>query len=151
MRIFLLRHGEAEPHVQPDSARPLTARGILETEAIIERELDALRSVSSLWVSPYTRAQQTAERVIRRLPELAPQTTDLLVPEANPQRLATALEAAAVESVLLVSHQPLVGVFLDWLVGLEPGCQRLGTSALAMIETEVIAGGCGELRWVVQP
>ncbi len=151
MRIFLLRHGEAEPHVQPDSARPLTTRGITETQSILTRQAAEIESVQSLWASPYVRAQQTANLVLETRPDLAIQTTDLLVPESNPQRLAKALELANVENVLLVSHQPLVGVFVDWLAGLEPGSQRLGTSALALIETEFLAADCGELRWVVQP
>ena len=151
MRIFILRHGEAEPYVQPDSARPLTARGKQETETILSRQLNYWQSVPSLWASPYVRAQQTATIVTRLKPELTIQTTDILVPESNPIKLARALESANLDEVMLVSHQPLVGVFLDWLAGLEPGCQRLGTSALAMVETEFIAAGCGELRWVVQP
>lgn len=151
MRIFLLRHGEAEPHTRPDSSRPLTGRGILETEAIIERQLPHLADVQTLWASPYVRAQGTAKLVQKKLPNLSIETSDLLVPEANPHRLANAVEACTSESILLVTHQPLIGVFVDWLAGLEPGAQRLGTSALVMIETEVVAGDCGELRWVVQP
>lgn len=151
MQIFILRHGEAEPYKQPDCQRHLTGRGILETEAIIDRQLDSLKSVTQLWASPYVRAQETAALVRKQLPSLACQTTDLLVPEADPKRLANAIEAAGVDSVLLVSHQPLVGVFLDWLAGLEPGSHRLGTSALVCIETDLIAADCGDLKWVVQP
>ena len=151
MRIFILRHGEAEHNTRPDSNRQLTPRGIMETEAILDRQLEHLKSVKDIWASPYVRAQETASLVQKRLPHLQIQTTDLLVPESNPIRLANALEAANEESVILVSHQPLVGVFLDWIAGLEPGCQRLGTSALVMLETDVVAGDCAELRWVVQP
>lgn len=151
MQIFILRHGEADPYTQPDCQRHLTGRGILETEAILERQKTHLQNITQLWASPYVRAQETAKLAQKLLPNLTIQTTDLLVPEANPKRLATAIDAAQLDSVLLVSHQPLVGVFLDWLAGLEPGSHRLGTSALACIETDFIAADCGQLQWVVQP
>ncbi|BFM08007.1 phosphohistidine phosphatase SixA [Halioxenophilus aromaticivorans] len=151
MQILILRHGEADPYARPDCQRRLTGRGILETEAILSRQLPSLQSVTQIWASPYVRAQETARLVQKILPGIEVQTTDLLVPEANPQRLANAIEAAEMDSVLLVSHQPLVGVFLDWLAGLEPGSHRLGTSALACVETEVIAADCGHLQWVDQP
>ncbi len=151
MQIFILRHGEADPYTQPDCQRHLTGRGILETEAILARQQIHLQNITQLWASPYVRAQETAKLVQKTLPHLAIQTTDLLVPEADPHRLAKAIEAAEIDNVLLVSHQPLVGVFLDWLAGLEPGSHRLGTSALACIETEFVAADCGQLNWVVQP
>jgi len=137
--------------MQPDCQRHLTGRGILETEAILNRQLNALQAIGHIWASPYVRAQETANLAQRVLPHLEIQTTELLTPEANPQLLANSLANSGIESVLLVSHQPLVGVFLDWLVGLEPGSQRLGTSALACIEADIIAADCGQLKWVVQP
>ncbi|GAA6167207.1 phosphohistidine phosphatase SixA [Sessilibacter corallicola] len=151
MKLFLLRHGQAEDYCENDAGRKLTARGIAETESIINRKLPELSDATSIWASPYVRAQQTAEIVKRCVPDLSIDTTDLLVPDANPQRLAKALETCGVDSLILVTHQPLVGTFLDWLAGLETGRYRMGTSALALIQTEFIAGDCGELEWVVQP
>lgn len=151
MQIFILRHGEADPFKQPDCQRQLTGRGVLETQDILQRQLTSLESVTQIWASPYVRAQETAKLVTKLLPHLQIQTTDLLVPEADPLRLARAIQESEIEKVLLVSHQPLVGVFLDWLAGLEPGSHRLGTSALSCVEVEMMGADCGELQWVVQP
>lgn len=151
MKVFLLRHGEAEDYRDSDAGRNLTARGIVETEAILSRKAEELKGVHSIWASPYVRAQQTAELVKKHLPELPIHTTELLVPDASPQRLAKALELSETDSLVLVTHQPLVGTFLDWLAGLEAGRYRLGTSALASIDAEFISADCGELNWVIQP
>ncbi|GAB2189506.1 phosphohistidine phosphatase SixA [Sessilibacter sp. MAH2] len=151
MKLFLLRHGEAEPYCPADSTRQLTARGVAETNDVLEKRSHELNSVTSFWASPYVRAQQTATLAQKFIPHLMFDTTELLVPEANPERLSKAIELSGVESLLMVTHQPLIGTFVDWLAGLEAGKLRLGTSSLVCIETEYLMAGAGELLWVNQP
>ena len=75
-----------------------------------------------------------------------------LVPTADPRKLATWLERACqaegLKSILLVSHQPLLGSLLAWLCGVEVGRYGMATGSLAAVDTQVIAGGCAHLRWL---
>ena len=151
MEIFVLRHGEAEPSAPRDHQRRLTGRGQSEVLTTLKRGIDELQGVQKILVSPYTRAQQTADIAADLLPGIMLMTTDELVPGGDPAKVAALIEQLQLERVLLVSHQPLVGTFVDWLCDLEPGRYRMGTSALAMIDTEWLSPGCANLRWLKQP
>ncbi|EXF44228.1 phosphohistidine phosphatase SixA [Pseudomonas sp. BAY1663] len=65
MRLWLLRHGEAEPRARTDAERNLTERGrrdVRENAAHLRG-----RALQAILVSPYRRAQQTADEVRRTL------------------------------------------------------------------------------------
>ncbi|MCD9458699.1 phosphohistidine phosphatase SixA [Marinibactrum halimedae] len=156
MKLFIMRHGEAEAHAATDAQRRLTERGRVETSALLERYQEVLGDISELWASPYIRAQQTAEIVTQHVPSLAQShTSPLLVPDGNLRVLLKALEEAMhtdpTRQIILVSHQPLVGTLVDSLAGLEPGAYRMGTSALACLEFDFLAPGCSNLMWLHQP
>ncbi|HSC68059.1 MAG TPA: phosphohistidine phosphatase SixA, partial [Cellvibrio sp.] len=82
------------------------------------------------------------------------QTTDLLVPEANPQALIDWLdrlvrnESDSDKSILLVSHQPLVGALVNKLCAKPEGYYPMGTSSLAAIHIPVVAKNMGDLLWL---
>ena len=61
MRLWLLRHGEAEPQAASDAARELTAHGRKEVQQAAAQL--AGRPLTAIVASPYVRAQQTAELV----------------------------------------------------------------------------------------
>lgn len=148
MQVFIMRHGEAEPGGDSDAGRALTPQGQQEALSVLKGSHEALTAVDVIWASPYTRAQQTALIVSELLAK--PVTTQTwLTPTGDPVRVMDELGQVQ-NTVLLVSHQPLVGVLVDSLAGLEPGCYRMGTSALASIETDVFAANCGQLKWLHQ-
>ncbi len=146
-----MRHGEAESQLTRDRDRQLTARGYADASAMLKQALPDLEKVQKILVSPYNRALQTADIAAELLPGRMVMTVEDLVPSANFMRLGAFIESLQLERVLVVSHQPLVGTFVDWLCGFEPGCYRMGTSSLAFIKTDIIAAGCGELQWLRQP
>lgn len=158
MEIFILRHGDAA-HVAPkDSERRLTARGKDELHTVLSSCQAELGGVSRMLVSPYVRTQQTSRIAAEYLrPSVVTEVSNLLVPEADPSKLMEYLQQLQQSqqgnecSVMLVSHQPLVGVFLDRLCGFDVGAYRMGTSTLASIEAEVVAADMGQLRWLRQP
>jgi len=111
MDLILWRHCEAEAG-EPDLGRRLTSKGLKQAErmaAWLERHLpDSCR----ILVSPADRAQQTAQalpRKFRTVPELAPGAS-----------VATALAAAnwpdSREPVMLVGHQPTLGMIASQLL-----------------------------------
>lgn len=150
MRLFLLRHGRAEPFQSNDASRALVASGREDVRAILTRQRDKLNAVSNIWVSPYVRARQSAEiaREVLGLPAECEQVSDLIVPEARISHLVDALYQSGLESVLLVSHQPLASMLLDALCG--PSDEHdMRTASLAAVELEVVAADMGRLQWLV--
>jgi len=128
----------------------LALEGREDIKQMVSTYRDDLAQVDVIWASPYVRAQQTAEIVSDMLSKPII-TQAFLPPNGTPQDTFDALAADQHQTVLLVSHQPLVGILVDGLAGLEPGRYRMGTGALAYISTDVYALGCGELCWLHQP
>ena len=118
MDLILWRHAEAfEPRDgQDDLGRPLTPKGERQAQrmaAWLKRQLPASTRVLA---SPAKRAQQTAaalDRKLRTAPELAP---DALV-EAL---LQVARWPDAREPVLVVGHQPTLGLAAAYLLSGQP-------------------------------
>jgi phosphohistidine phosphatase len=80
-------------------------------------------------------------------------TADLIIPDANPFSVMEWLQSFGRinQSILLVSHQPLVGELVNKLCGKPAGFYSMGTSSLAAIRASVVATGMGELMWLDHP
>lgn len=148
MKLFIFRHGQAESQITTDEVRNLTAKGRADVENIIAAHTGSMQPLECIWASPLVRAQQTASIAAQHFPGVKVQTTDLLVPDAGLQPLLDVLRRVHAESVLLVSHQPLVGRLLDSLCGKYDGYYPMGTSSLAAVEIDVVVAGLGNLLWL---
>ncbi len=152
MQVFVLRHGQAEAQITTDEARNLTSKGRADVAESVKYSLPDLNRVQEIWASPLVRAQQTAQiaRDILAMQgvHVAIKTLDLIIPEADPAGLFDSLQATEISSVLLASHQPFVGDFIDLFCGSPRGAHPMNTSSLALIECNVAASACGELRWL---
>lgn len=155
MTIFILRHGQAEPQVTTDEVRRLTDKGHTDTVNVVQGRHADMVPLAQIWASPLMRAQQTAEIAASYFPDVSIQTTDLLIPEADPQALLNWLDGLRGQqltdpdlSILLVSHQPLVGRVVSMLCGKPDDYYPMGTSSLAAIDTQIIAAGVGDLLWL---
>ena len=134
MKLWILRHGEAQLHARRDAERELTAHGreqVLHSAArLIGEPLD------NIFVSPYVRAQQTAELVRKALgftSELI--TVPWLTPDSEPKYAASKLPDSG--HVLLVTHQPFVGELISLLqFGHLRQPQPMQTASLAELEGE---------------
>ena len=144
MKLWILRHGEAEAHARSDDQRNLTEHGrkqVLRSAAhLIGQPLDAIVA------SPYVRAQQTAELVHQALGLTKPVVSvPWLTPDSDPDQAIAALDALGLEHVLLVSHQPLVSTLLGLLVhGSRQSGEPMGTASLA--ELQGAAPLCGLMK-----
>ena len=150
MKLWVLRHGEAEPYgSRPDSERTLTAHG-REEVLRITAEL-AGQPLTAIYASPYLRAQQTAQLVRETLgfePEI--RTVEWLTPETDPDKVAEQL--VSVSDVLLVSHNPLVGNLLSYLqhgAGFPP--EKVSTAGLAELENNELLIGSMKLNCIKHP
>ncbi len=151
MIIYLLRHGHAEAQITSDEVRRLTPTGIIETEAVLAARVKMLGKINEIWSSPLVRAQQTAHIAQQFFPEVALRTSELLVPEADPSQLCDWLysqQSMGIDSLLLVSHQPLVSRLLGMLCGKSEAFYPMGTSSLAAVTVQPVAAGLGDVLWL---
>jgi phosphohistidine phosphatase len=138
MDLILWRHCEAEPG-EPDLGRRLTSKGSKQAErmaAWLERHLpDSCR----ILVSPADRAQQTAEalnRKFRTLPELGPGAS-------VPSVLAAANWPESRDPVLIVGHQPTLGMVASYLLSGEEAYWSVRKGAVWWLSNRVREDGAG--------
>ena len=151
MKLWVLRHGEAEPHGSKphDSERELTDNG---REEVLRAAANLVgQPLTAIYASPYMRAQQTAHLVKDALgfePEI--RTVEWLTPDTEPDKVAE--QMVAVSNVLLVSHNPLVGNLLSYLqhgAGHPP--ERVSTAGLAELKGEELLVGSMKLDSIKHP
>jgi len=151
MKLWILRHGEAQNRARTDAERELTANG---------RE-EVLTSAAHLmgqplrWIiaSPYVRAQQTAE-LVRQALGFADSivTVSWLTPDSDPRKVLDNLDLYASDDVLLVSHQPLVGSLIGLAVhGNLQQAYAMHTASLAELEADFPLAGAMTLEGVWHP
>lgn len=119
MELVLWRHAEAEVG-EPDLGRKLTPKGEKQARRVAEWLHAHLPDGARIYVSPATRAQQTAQvlaeisrRKLQTLPELAPGATagELLTAVGWPGSRAT---------IVVVGHQPTLGHVASLLLAGQP-------------------------------
>ncbi len=144
MKIVILRHGQAESHAASDFDRCLTELGV-EQARLAGQCLAAMEhSFDQVWVSPYCRTRQTAEYVVPGLPI---KIVDGLVPESRVSDVIALIDTADVDSLLLVSHQPLVSSLAGALTNPRVHIP-MSPASMVLLETDVVALACCELRWL---
>jgi len=141
VRLWLLRHGEAQAQAPSDERRALTEHGRREV-------LDSLAQLSPLpeaiLASPYLRAQQSAALAVQQLGYGgAVETVSWLTPDEDPREVADKLCSRQEDSLLLVAHQPLLGALAGWLCeGHRQAALAMRTASLACLEGDLpLAGG----------
>lgn len=172
MRLYMMRHGEAESGMDDDSSRALTPRGQSQNRVVAEQWRARLGQTPIGFCSPYLRAQQTAQDMQSQIPGLEFSTVEWLQPSTAVASLLNELstiveqgagkglaervgkEAANVAGagILLVGHNPLLSEAWNLLLEGE-GRPRFGlsTSHLVCIDTPVFAPACGSFVYTVTP
>jgi phosphohistidine phosphatase len=151
VKLWVLRHGEAEPRANSDAERRLTSHG---REQVLHSAARLLgQPLQAIIASPYVRAQQTAALVHDTLDFPEPvRTVAWLTPDSNVQQVIGEIEKLGLEHVLLVSHQPLVGALV---CALEHGHVQqpapMSTASLAELEGEWPLAGLMTLRAISSP
>src|SRR2546427_12314948 len=147
MDLILWRHCEAEPG-EPDMGRRLTSKGIKQAERMAEWLERHLPDSCRILVSPADRAQQTA---------MALQRKSRTVPELGPGASVTAALAAANwpdsrEPVMLVGHQPTLGMIASFLLSGEEAYWSVRKGAVWWLSNRVRDGGAAiVLKVVIAP
>ena len=114
MDLILWRHAEAsEPHEgRDDLERALTAKGERQAHRMADWLNQRIAHSTRILVSPAVRCQQTAKALgkkFKTLPELAP--------DGNGEALLKAARwPDASEPVLVIGHQPVLGLVASYLL-----------------------------------
>ncbi|VVN11341.1 Phosphohistidine phosphatase SixA [Pseudomonas fluorescens] len=151
MKLWILRHGEAEPRANSDAERRLTSHG--REQVLYSAALLLGQPLQAILVSPYVRAQQTAALVQETLDFAQPlRTVAWLTPESSVREAITELEKLGFEHVLLVSHQPLVGALVGMLEhGHLQQPAAMSTASLAELEGDWPLPGLMSLKALSHP
>jgi len=118
MELLLLRHAEAEDLAATDQLRRLTEKGRRQAESVGEYLSGHGITVDRVLSSPALRTMETAEIVARRLKaDVTP--TPWALPGMSASAAIESLESFRhCKRVLLVGHQPDIGLLLAKLLGL---------------------------------
>lgn len=144
-QLWLLRHGEAEPHgVRSDPERRLTARGEEQARAA-GAALAALDTPPMLvFTSPKVRARDTAALACESL-QLDPVVHDAVVGLEADEALALLAAVSDGERVMLVGHEPDFSQVVADLTGARIDMKKGG---IAVIKLD---GSRGELVALLRP
>ncbi|MDY0249327.1 MAG: phosphohistidine phosphatase SixA [Pseudomonas sp.] len=146
MKLWLLRHGEAQPYQRHDAERQLTEQGrqqVLQAAALLhDVHFDRVLS------SPYVRARQTATLFCATVPyQGAIEIVPWLTPAEDVREVVRKLDGCSVENVLIVAHQPLLGTLASWLVDADRlHGLPLDTASMACLEGDFIGAASMQLR-----
>lgn len=153
MRLYIVRHGEAERRAATDAERALTPQGRHRVAALWQALSAEGVKPGRLVSSPYVRARQTAETIAGVVGDASLDTLDLLVPEGAPTAVLDWLMAAAPgdEDLVLVSHMPLVGQLTGLLADSAGAHVPFSVGTVACLEVEVAAAGGARLLWLRAP
>jgi len=151
MRLWLLRHGEAERQARSDAERPLTPQG--RREVLYSAARLRGKTLGAILASPYVRAQQSAELVREALGFTEPiDTVPWLTPDCDPREVLRQLDRLGATELLLVGHQPLLGNLAGLLVeGHREAPLAMRTASLAELEGEMPVAGLMQLSAVLHP
>ena len=118
MDLILWRHAEAvvEREGLDDMDRALTSKGERQAQRMADWLNQRIAHSTKILVSPALRAQQTAKALGKNF-----KTLDVLRPDANGEALLKAARwPDASEPVLVVGHQPTLGLVAAWLLAEVP-------------------------------
>jgi len=152
MRLYIVRHGEAETRANSDAERALTGRG---RDAVAEIWQSLRRDgvqVARLMHSPYVRARQTAEVIGEQYPGIRLEACDLITPDDPVMPVIDWLAAQpTLEGCVLVSHMPLVAALTGALSEGVSARVPFSVGTVACLDMEVASVGGGRLIWTRSP
>jgi phosphohistidine phosphatase len=145
MQIIIMRHGEAQMTHQNDRDRQLTTYGTeqsRQTAQWLNHYLcDANQRIEFALVSPFKRAQQTFRELNKWVDVEQELSSSDIVPSGDPDLVQAYIddlinEKSLNQSILLVSHMPLVSYLLDTLCNVSHSL-LFATAALVIVDYDV--------------
>jgi len=141
MRIFVMRHGQAQAMACSDQNRELTTHGQYDVECMASWLEQNNHCFDAIFVSPYIRAQQTA-RIVKNIVESSPELTTLkfITPEDSAKQMHDYIDGVFSDNpkakVLIVSHMPLVSYLVSEFTNFEQA-PLFQTAAIVEVDYDV--------------
>lgn len=149
--LWILRHGDASFDAPADSLRELTDYGRDQARKQAAFLKDNNISFDEVWVSPYVRAQQTADEVLNLMSSNYKRTeVEYLTPDSSLKKVIKLLTESTAKNLLLVSHQPLVSRIVMDLGGKQILQPVMNTAALAHFTAEEWISGLANFHYIRQ-
>jgi phosphohistidine phosphatase len=154
MKIFILRHGSAEPRGKgvAEAERKLIADGELELKAVLRLARHARVSPQLILTSPWTRALDSARMAQKALKCDKLKETKSLLPDVAPQQIWREIHAEKnVRELLIAGHEPHLSRFAAFLLE-APVAIDLKKGGMLRIDVEDHEGPPrGVLKWALTP
>lgn len=151
-QLFILRHGEASYNAPTDFDRELTEHGRAALSLQVVKHRQLLETVDVIFHSPLVRTTQTATLVKDLLSLDAPLlASGALLSESSPQSVTELLSSVDQQSILLVSHQPLVSRLIEYLSGGERNSCPMSAGSLAHLRYDIPAAQLADLVAIFHP
>jgi len=150
MELYFFRHGDAEP-IRPggaDGERQLSERGREDVLAVARALSAAGVQPQAIFTSPLLRAGQTGQILAEKL-GVAAEAVKALGPGCRVGDVQVLLADRALDRVMLVGHEPDVGMIVGDLIG--GATVRFQTGAAARVDAEFVEPGQGVLVWLLTP
>lgn len=160
MKLYLLRHGKAEPREGPglrdDAKRALTPEGRRRVELAARGMQRMGLRFDRILSSPLVRARETAEIVAAVVGGgLAIDISNWLAEEDRQVEFVQEMRRVTPppEALLVVGHEPWLSELVSLLIGGGPMLPiRFKKSSLACLSVNALeAGPCGVLEWLLAP
>jgi phosphohistidine phosphatase len=141
MQIYIMRHGQAFTSGSIDALRGLTDQGKLEATVMTKWLKNQDVEVDQMLISPFIRAQETAQKVTSGFDEsLVATTLDFITPSGSARMLHDYIDGVCasekVETLLIVSHMPLVSYLVAELTT-NNDAPIFQTASIAQIDYDV--------------
>jgi phosphohistidine phosphatase len=154
MKIYILRHAEAEPRGPgvPEGARKLTPEGKRELRAVLRLARDAGVEPEVILASPWTRAQETALAARDALGTEQVIETKSLLPDVLPTHIWGEIRSLRpLKEIMVVGHEPHLSRLAAFLLE-APVAIDMKKSAIIRIDVQEREGPPrGVLKWMLTP
>ena len=146
MKLFLLRHGDAELGL-PDRDRRLSALGSEQIAKTAIMHRNHCTDVQILLSSPLRRAVQSADLFMAgAMIDCPRQTVDFLSPQIAVNRVEQFLQATEYQCLFMVGHLPMLEHLINYLTG-DSGA-RMETASMASLSMDFPTQGLATLEWI---
>jgi len=154
VNIYFLRHGEAEEKTggMEDKDRPLTSKGAAAIADMGRFLKKKLKGFDLVLTSPLLRARQTADIAssILGCKDKIKESDSLLVGSAPQELLDELKNRKGIKDILVVGHQPHLGVCAAYLTGKEEQEINIKKGGCALVTIDSLKKGRGNLLWLKQ-
>jgi phosphohistidine phosphatase len=138
LRIFLVRHGEADaepPEGLGDEARALTAKTRASTIAHFAALTERIGTVSLILTSPLVRTVQTAQILSTIIKHEGPlRANRCLLPDMPVGAVAPVIDEYSGQDLVLVGHQPTIGALAAHLMGMQSFTKQVNPGTVIALE-----------------